>query len=82
MERRDTLPEHVKYRDTGCSLSPSCLACPLPVCRYDTPSQTEQGFRTRQAVLELRDKGMRPTQIAARLGVTRRTVWRYLKDRA
>lgn len=33
--RRDALPEHLTYRDTGCSLARSCLRCPLPVCRYD-----------------------------------------------
>lgn len=25
------------WRDTGCDLNPSCLACPLPVCRHDDP---------------------------------------------
>lgn len=28
-------PDH--WADTGCSLAPSCLNCPLPVCRYDLP---------------------------------------------
>ncbi len=23
------------YPDDGCSVAPRCLACPLPVCRYD-----------------------------------------------
>jgi hypothetical protein len=35
--RGDALPEHLEYRDTGCSVSSSCLGCPLPRCRYDMP---------------------------------------------
>src|SRR6476660_8677048 len=31
----DLLPENVHYRDDGCEVSSSCLACPLPVCRYE-----------------------------------------------
>ena len=26
------------WKDTGCEESPSCLACPLPICRYDNPA--------------------------------------------
>lgn len=25
------------YADHGCSVAPSCLNCPLPVCKYDAP---------------------------------------------
>ena len=25
------------YPDTGCNLSPSCLECHLPACKYDDP---------------------------------------------
>ena len=35
--RRDALPEHTHYADTGCDLHPSCLTCPLVRCRYDEP---------------------------------------------
>ena len=30
----------VNYADTGCSVHPACLSCPLPRCKYDiTPSK-------------------------------------------
>ena len=32
---RISLPEDKNWRDTGCEVSPTCLACHLPVCRYD-----------------------------------------------
>ena len=35
--RERQLPENATYRDAGCDLHPSCLSCPLPVCRYDIP---------------------------------------------
>lgn len=33
-KEQETPPEHY-YKDDGCSISPKCLSCPLPVCRYD-----------------------------------------------
>ena len=33
----DTVPELYHYEDTGCEVSPSCLNCPLPRCKYDDP---------------------------------------------
>ena len=35
--RRDALPEHTQYADTGCDIHRSCLTCPLVRCRYDEP---------------------------------------------
>ncbi len=29
--------EYDHYKDEGCEVSPSCLRCPLPVCKYDDP---------------------------------------------
>lgn len=78
--REDALPEHLDYRDEGCDLFDSCLACPLPRCRYDVPG----GIRAiRNAV---RDDGIRRCReqavpiddIAARFEVSRRTVFRVL----
>ena len=31
----DKLVTQSIYTDTGCDVSPSCLACPLPACKYD-----------------------------------------------
>ncbi len=35
--RREALPEHADYRDTGCELYESCLSCPFVRCRHDYP---------------------------------------------
>ncbi len=43
--RRDALPEHADYRDTGCDLAPSCLRCPLRRCRYDEPRAVRRSWR-------------------------------------
>ena len=33
----DRLPEHIHYQDSGCTVSPSCLSCPLEQCIFDEP---------------------------------------------
>ena len=60
------------WLDTGCRLSPSCLACPLPQCKHDLPYWRQREQQTRLPVaLAL------PLAEAARaLGVTERTVHR------
>src|SRR4029434_3873296 len=35
--RRDALPEHIQYADTGCEVRPSSLSCRLVRCRFDEP---------------------------------------------
>jgi CRP-like cAMP-binding protein len=79
--RRDALPEHTRYVDSGCSVHSSCLTCPLVRCRYDDPG----GIRALlsvgrdERILALRQQGrMTVKQIAERLGVSRRTVFRVL----
>lgn len=27
------------FKDVGCQIADSCLACPLPTCKYDNPRQ-------------------------------------------
>jgi hypothetical protein len=79
--RRDALPEHTRYVDTGCEVHPSCLSCPLVRCRYDEPG----GFRAilgrdrDRLILQLRrDESLTVDAIARRVGVSRRTVFRVL----
>ena len=78
--RVDALPEHSVWRDTGCDVSPSCLRCPLPVCKYDDPGYLErQRIAARQErVRKLRSRGMNVVAIAAELGVSARSVHRDL----
>src|SRR5712692_3597465 len=78
--RADALPEHTRYRDDGCEVSPSCMSCPLPRCRYDEPGGLRglvNSYRDGQ-MLELRLKGAPVEALAERFGVSRRTVFRIL----
>jgi hypothetical protein len=79
--RRDALPEHTDYADTGCDLHPSCLACPLERCRYDEPGGARRlaSDERDRSVLSLRnDAGLPIGAIAGRFGISRRTVFRIL----
>ena len=80
--RLDALPENVRYRDEGCDLSPSCLNCRLPICRYDHPVGTRR-LRTLgrdQEIVRLRRRERLPIDaLARRFHVSRRTVFRILR---
>ena len=78
--RRDSLPEHTPYQDTGCEVHHSCLTCPLVRCRYDEPGGARKvaaDQRDRSIVLMQR-RGENVDGIARRFGVSRRTVFRAL----
>jgi len=79
---RDALPENLCYRDEGCDLSPSCLNCRLPVCRYDHPGSTRR-LRTLgrdEEIVRLRRRDRLPIDaLARRFHVSRRTVFRILR---
>ena len=78
--RRDALPEHTSYADTGCDIHVSCLTCPLPRCRYDEPGGARKLLSDERdrTILELRREGRPIGAIASRFGVSRRTVFRVL----
>jgi hypothetical protein len=80
--RFDALPENVRYRDEGCDLSPSCLDCRLPICRYDHPAGTRR-LRTLgrdEEIVRLRRGDRLPIDaLARRFHVSRRTVFRILR---
>lgn len=76
--REDALPEGVNYRDTGCEVSMSCLACPLEACKYDVPRSRQLAGERRRRALELRDQGEPVEVIVRETGVSRRTVFRDL----
>jgi len=80
--RSDALPEHSQYRDEGCDLSPSCLNCTLPLCRYDQPGGVRR-LRTRardEEIVRLRRRERLPIDaLARRFGVSRRTIFRILE---
>ena len=66
--------------DTGCVVSPSCLTCPLPCCRYDDPRVYRAWKQSRviNAVEDGARKRLSVDEIAAGMGATRRTVQRWL----
>lgn len=80
--RSDALPEQTRYRDEGCELAPSCLNCPLPLCRYDLPGGLRRHrLRNRdEEIIRLR-RSSRLTieEIAHRFGLSRRSVFRVLQ---
>ena len=73
------LPEHATYyRDDGCNLAPSCLNCPLPVCKYDSP-QVELRLRN-DRFRKARKRGMSHASLAAKFGISVRTVSRIINN--
>jgi hypothetical protein len=78
--RRDALPEHTQYADTGCSVHPNCLTCPLVRCRYDEPGGARKLFSEARdrSIVGLQRQGVSIGAIARRFGVSRRTVFRAL----
>lgn len=78
-----TLPdidfEH--YPDSGCQASPSCLSCPLPVCKHDDPYALQRSIT---AALDLKvwqavkQDGLSIEDAMERFQVTERTVYRKL----
>jgi hypothetical protein len=78
--RRDALPEHTQYADTGCDVHPSCLTCPLVRCRYDEPGGVRKVSNEDRdlVIVGLLREGVPIDLIARRIGVSRRTVFRAL----
>lgn len=79
LKRKDGLPENTPYADTGCSESPTCLTCPLVICRYDvrTGLRGVRALIRQQAVRDLRAE-LKITEISAQVGISQRQVYRHL----
>jgi hypothetical protein len=78
----DILPELYPYRDDGCEVSPSCLNCPLPRCKYDEPGWYPRELRQQRdrQILQARDaQGLTVPELSQRFGVSQRTVFRALR---
>ena len=78
----DALPERYPYRDEGCEVSPSCLRCPLPQCKYDDPGwfqKEKRKGRDREVMLALQDNGLSVPEAATRFALSQRTVFRILR---
>lgn len=68
------------YRDDGCSLAPSCLACPLITCRYDMAPKQAVAMVAAYRVRALLAQGLTMDAVAAQMGTHRRTVFRLKKQ--
>ena len=75
--RHEAEPRYELAKD-GCSVAKTCLACPLPACRYDDPfGQVRAQVQARiEKVQQLRDQGHDVDEIARQLGISVRTVYR------
>ena len=72
---------HELLLDNGCDQSPTCVTCPLPVCKYDL-SHGSASIRRQQrltAVVALSAAGHDAYTIAARLGIATRTAFRLIQ---
>ena len=77
----DALPEYFPYRDSGCDVSPSCLRCPLPQCKYDDPGwlqRRRRAQRDRQVLNVRRREEATVLELAQRFQISQRTVHRIL----
>jgi len=78
----DTVPEFYHYEDTGCEVSPSCLNCPLPRCKYDDPIWFQRHRRLAQdlrVLTTMRLEGLTVEAAAERFSVTVRTIFRIMR---
>jgi hypothetical protein len=81
--RRDTLPEHADYTDTGCELAPSCLRCPFPRCQYDEPGgarRVAMTARDREIARLRRRYGAPIDPLAGTYRLSRRSIFRILRE--
>lgn len=69
------------WEDRGCELAPSCLNCPLVVCKYDSPHHYRLENRDEQ-IRDRRSAGVPISEIELEFGVSQRTVYRALETRA
>jgi len=72
---------YVRPPDTGCEYSPSCLDCPLPVCKWDLNSERPNTKTVLRALMILKlhgEDGLGVHRISFWLGCSVRTVQRDL----
>ena len=62
------------FRDDGCEASPSCLECPLPVCKHDW-----HGMKDAVKVDEIEHLGLTEEVAAVRYGIGVRSVRRMIQ---
>ena len=75
------LSDEWSFRDTGCSIAPSCLNCPLDVCIEDDPLQFQREEKAKRDadIRRRRRAGEMVMVIAVSVGVSKRTVYRAVQ---
>ena len=75
------LPENTVYEDTGCDLAPSCLECPLALCKYDDPSgaRYDRTAMRDTEIMRLFAEGLKVSAIALKVNISNRTVYRVIQ---
>ena len=78
----DRLPDYSDYRDQGCDLSPYCLKCPLPRCRYDAGvqgSRSARMLRNKEILRQRTSAGKNVAELAAEFDLSKRTIQRIIR---
>ena len=78
----DLGPEYYHYEDTGCEVSPSCLSCPLPQCKYDDPvwfPRHRRLARDLKVWSTMQSERLTADEAAQRFSVTVRTIFRITR---
>jgi len=81
--RRNMLPEHFAYADTGRELARSCLRCPLARCQHDEPGGVRRMVaeaRDREIALLRRRHRAPIDMLADTYGLSRRHIFRILRE--
>ncbi len=84
-----SLPENMNFFDDGCEITyrgntvllPSCLDCPLPICKFDNPGwiKREVTEKRNQTIAQLNTMDWSPHAIAAEMDISVRTIFRVVK---
>ncbi len=68
---------YAKYPDKGCDVSPSCLTCSLPSCKYDDPKAYLKWMRAKQrAPVQAALDSKSVAEVAKQFRLTERTIFR------
>ena len=79
--RGNEAPKFNYYKDEGCEISPSCLTCPLPQCKYDDPISFQRHKRLAKDFEmwnTIRSESLTTDEAAERFSVTPRTIFRII----
>lgn len=79
--RDDAFADTRHWVDDGCDVSPSCLTCPLPVCRYDIQGGIKMlaSIRRNEQIMLLHSQGHTAEFISGQVGISLRSVFRILR---